>query len=143
MRMNTNDSLKVGERIRKLREESEMTQEKLGSFFLKKSKKESSKKEVLGKQAVSAWEKGRNQVNAEQIIELCNLFKINPDYLLLGLPDEIGNGRKTMFLEKEEREIIEAYRNSTENGKKIIVSAANGAKEMSDAISQSSITRIR
>lgn len=39
----------------------------------------------LTKQAVAAWEQGRNQPNAGQLVELCKHLKVDANFLVLGV----------------------------------------------------------
>ncbi len=65
---------KIGARIRDLRKENKMKQEKLAEICKVKQS------------CVSKWERGETLPDAEMIITLCETFKISADYLL-GLSD--------------------------------------------------------
>ncbi|WP_278278369.1 helix-turn-helix domain-containing protein [Alkalibacter saccharofermentans] len=60
----------IGEKIRCLREEKNMTQKQLA--------------EILGisQQAVGKWEKGINEPDFETIVKLCDIFGVASDYIL-------------------------------------------------------------
>jgi transcriptional regulator with XRE-family HTH domain len=75
--------MSIGKRIKELRVGANLTLDALGELF-----RSPDKPEGLSKQAVNAWEADRNQLTADQIIFLCKLFKVSPDYLLLGKTDE-------------------------------------------------------
>ena len=44
----------------------------------------------LSKQAVAAWEQGRNQPNAAQLALLCECLKVDANYLVLGVHNAIS-----------------------------------------------------
>jgi transcriptional regulator with XRE-family HTH domain len=69
--------MNLGQRIRELREQAKLTQDQLGAKFHVLGENE-----VLGKQAISAWEAGRNQPNAAQLAVLCGTFNVSADTLL-------------------------------------------------------------
>lgn len=72
MMQECNDTKTIGKRIRKLREECQMTQEQVGNALLVK------------RQTVSQWENGERDLKTEQIIKLANLFHVSCDQILTG-----------------------------------------------------------
>lgn len=62
-----------------MREDAELSQDKLGEMMTTPDKPDG----VL-KATVSSWENDRNQVSASQIIQLCEIFRVSPGYLLFG-----------------------------------------------------------
>jgi|GEM_PF-3787862 len=69
----------IGQRISALRKDANMTLEELSARIVTDKKPDG-----LTKQAISAWEKDRNEPTASQILMLCEIFSTTPDYLLLG-----------------------------------------------------------
>lgn len=59
-----------GERLRELREESEMTQEQLGKLL------------NITKQAISNYEKGENEPTLDTLVKMADIFNVSLDYLL-------------------------------------------------------------
>lgn len=96
----------IGTRIKELREGAGMTQDDLAALF-----RSPKKPDGLSKQAVSAWEDDRNTINSDQIILLCQHFRISPDYLLLGTTSE-------------EIELLTDYRGASQRAKVAIRMAA-------------------
>ena len=94
--------MSIGKRLRELREVAGLNQDAIGELFRSEEKPDG-----LGKQAVSAWENDRNQLTADQIILLCQFFKVSPDYLLLGKTDE-------------EAELLTYYRGASREAKAAI-----------------------
>lgn len=98
--------MSIGKRLKELRIGAGLTQEGLGELFGTPEKPEG-----LSKQAVAAWESDRNQLTSDQIILLCEEFRVSPDYLLLG---------KT----SDEIELLTDYRGASERAKVAIRMAA-------------------
>lgn len=69
----------IGKRIKQLRQSKGLTMDALGEMFISAEKPEG-----LTKQTVSAWEADRNQLTAQQIQRICEIFDISADYLLFG-----------------------------------------------------------
>lgn len=67
---------KIGDKIKLLREYSEMTQSQLA------------RKLGITRSSVNAWEMGISVPSTQYVVELANLFKVSSDYLL-GLCKEI------------------------------------------------------
>ena len=65
---------KFSERLKELREESNLTQKNLAN------------KLNISKSAISAWEIGRNQPSYDLLIEIAKFFNVSTDYLL-GMED--------------------------------------------------------
>lgn len=70
------NAMNLGQRIKDLRVSANLTQEQLGQRFAL------GEREALSKQAISAWEAGRNQPTAEQLSVLADTFKVSADVLL-------------------------------------------------------------
>lgn len=64
----------IGERIKELRNDFNLSQAKLGELL------------AVSQDTVSLWENSKALPNTEYIILICNLFEISADYLL-GLKD--------------------------------------------------------
>ncbi len=75
--------------------------------------------EMIGKsgKTVNAWENGRGQPDAEILIKLCNIYKV--DNLLAEFDDEDILKKQNVFSDIEQR-IIKKYRALDEHGKKIV-----------------------
>ena len=66
----------IGERIRKLRNESGMSQEQLADAV------------HVSRQAVSKWETGESLPDTERLMILCHVLDVSADYLLFGKETE-------------------------------------------------------
>ena len=79
-----------GSRLKKIRTELELSQEKMGEYF------------ELSKQYWSNFENDRDMLNNEKLVKLVQYFKVNINYVLLGIGE--------MFLpdEKAEKELAES-----------------------------------
>lgn len=64
----------IAERIKELRNEYCLSQEKLGDML------------AVSQDTISLWEKNKAVPNTEYIILMCNIFEVSADYLL-GLKD--------------------------------------------------------
>ena len=62
----------IGQRIRKHRERSRLSQEQLAE------------RADVSSQTISTAEKGKKRLRVENIIKICEVLEISPDYLLLG-----------------------------------------------------------
>ena len=62
----------IGQRIRKHRERSRLSQEQLAE------------RADLSSQTISTAETGKKRLRVENIIKICEALEISPDYLLLG-----------------------------------------------------------
>lgn len=81
----------IGNRIRKFRKESGLTQEQLAQ------------KINVTKSRVSNWEQGINRPDADILAELCKALNVSPSVLLnVHLTDE--------ELNEQERKVVNAYR---------------------------------
>ena len=58
-----------GDRLRKLRKNTNLTQEELGKML------------GVAKNTISYWESGDSQPSVETIIEIADIFKVSTDYL--------------------------------------------------------------
>jgi transcriptional regulator with XRE-family HTH domain len=63
-------SVKVGNRIRTLREEKKLTQEELAG------------KVFVTRQAISSWEKGQSFPDIDNVVSLCETFQVSLEDLL-------------------------------------------------------------
>ena len=66
-----------GERIKELREERDMSQEKLAKLL------------CCNQQTISKYEREVRDLGTQTIINLCRIFEVSADYLL-GLEDDTG-----------------------------------------------------
>lgn len=66
--------MKINERIKELRKESNISQQQLANAI------------GVSQKAIDFWEKGINEPKASYIISLSKFFKVSADYLL-GLED--------------------------------------------------------
>lgn len=75
--------------------------------------------EMIGKsgKTVNAWENGRGQPDAEILIKLCNIYKV--DNLLAEFDDEDILKKQNVFSDIEQK-MIKKYRALDEHGKKIV-----------------------
>lgn len=75
--------------------------------------------EMIGKsgKTVSAWENGRGQPDAEILIELCNIYKVNN---LLAEFDETNNLKRKSALSDTEIGMISKYRRLDVYGKNVV-----------------------
>ena len=62
----------IGQRIRKHRERSRLSQEQLAERI------------DVSSQTISTAETGKKRLRVENIIKICEVLEISPDYLLLG-----------------------------------------------------------
>lgn len=62
----------IGQRIRKHREKSRLSQEQLAE------------RADVSSQTISTAETGKKRLRVENIIKICEVLEISPDYLLLG-----------------------------------------------------------
>ena len=75
----------IGQRIRKHREKSRLSQEQLAE------------RADVSSQTISTAETGKKRLRVENIIKICEALEISPDYLLLG---EISPQDLTILSEK-------------------------------------------
>lgn len=71
-----------GERLRQLRKEKGISQEKLAE------------KMNVSRQAISKWERGATMLDIENIVQLSKLFQVPVDSLLLDVGNEVSGTRK-------------------------------------------------
>ena len=105
--------MNFGSRLKKCRIAADLTQEAVGAAFSTDEKPEG-----FIKATISAWELGRNEPSASQIVKLCQLYGVTADYLLFGKQSE---------LEPNESWLLGAYRNAGDVGKQIIEHAATAS----------------
>lgn len=60
----------LGDRLKELREEKELTQEELGKLIR------------VSRQAVSSYESGENEPSLANLIKIADIFNVSVDYLL-------------------------------------------------------------
>ena len=98
-----------------------MTMDALGELF-------SSEEKPLGitKQAISAWESDRNQLTADQIIRICNLFKVRPEYLLFGDESRKEEDRPVdrQTAAEDMMILISAYKDADEEERNFLMNSA-------------------
>lgn len=64
---------------------------------------------------VSAWEVGRGQPDADTLIELCKLFRVE-------ITDFYGREQQC---DESERDLLELYRSMNEDGRRVLAAIAN------------------
>ena len=96
----------INDRLRQARKAAGYSQEAVGGMFASDEKPDG-----LGKASVSAWETGRNELTASQIVKLCQLLQISADYLLTG---------KDQTTTAKERWLLDAYRSADATGRTLI-----------------------
>lgn len=69
--INIYDRIKIGNRLRELREEKKWSQEELGELC-----------EVQSRQTIAKWEHGDITISFNQMIKLCNIFDCDIGYML-------------------------------------------------------------
>ena len=109
----------IGNRIKRARKAAGYSQEALGGMFSSDEKPEG-----LGKATVSAWETGRNELIASQIVKLCEVLCISADYLLTG---------KEPSISAKEQWIIDGYRSADETGRTVIETGVEMSRNLRGA----------
>lgn len=99
-----------------------LTLEQVGAAFATDAKPEG-----FGKAAVSAWEKGRNDLTLPQLIKLSELYGVTANYLLSG--DDSA-------LSEKERWLLASYRSVDGYGKRII----SGGVDMALSLQSEGVT---
>lgn len=84
----------VGERIKELRKESKLTQDKLAELV-----------QVKSKVTISDWEKGKHLPNAAQLAKLSEIFLESIDYIVTGYRTESLIAKQVKERENEIKEL--------------------------------------
>lgn len=109
----------TGERIRELRKARHMTQDQLAQ------------KAKVTKQAVSMWEANKSALSLTSAQLLCDIFNVEMDYLM-------GRQSVTMrYLNTEELDIIDAYRDLSDEGKDMVCGMLHVKREETRRLSDS------
>lgn len=109
----------TGERIRELRKARHMTQDQLAQ------------KAKVTKQAVSMWEANKSALSLTSAQLLCDIFNVEMDYLT-------GRQSVTMrYLNTEELDIIDAYRDLSDEGKDMVCGMLHVKREETRRLSDS------
>ena len=95
----------IGERIKELREEKQISQAELPE------------KIGMTQDSISLWEKGRRVPNTPYLIPLCKIFDVTVDYLL---GNETGGNNPQQILPHSEKLLLEAYRAMSPGKKKAL-----------------------
>jgi len=111
----------IGKRIKQLRLAADMTMDGLGALMRSEEKPDG-----LTKQTVSAWESSRNQLNVDQALRLCEIFKVSIGWLLTG-DNSLSEARQhtrdainLVSLTDHELEIISVYRQTSYESRIVI-----------------------
>lgn len=112
--------MKIGQKIKELRLEKEITQASLAKHI------------GVTQKAVDFWEKNINEPKATYIINIAKFFNITTDYLL-GIEDENGNKTK----EIKENSLIPIAARSKDNKKKNITLTEEQLKQLIKEIKNS------
>lgn len=86
-------------RLKAARTQRKLNQEQLGELL------------SLTKQAVAAWEQGRNQPNVSQLERLCQKLEVDANYLVLG---------SSLGLSDEALRLARAFDSASDEGKDIL-----------------------
>lgn len=95
----------IANTLKRLREATDLTADEVGEMIGKSGK------------TVNAWENGRGQPDAEILIKLCNIYKV--DNLLAEFDDEDILEKQNTFSDVEQK-MIKKYRDLDEHGKKMV-----------------------
>jgi len=87
----------IGDRIKKIREKNNYTQNDLANIIGKKQG------------VISAIEKNKSNITIDALIAICNEYKVSADWILFG--------DSTMNISIEDNEFIKRYNNLTEREK--------------------------
>lgn len=113
----------IGRRLYILRTDAKMSQDAFGELMCTPEKPTG-----VTKQAVGAWENGRNQLNANQVVRACEIFETTPTWLLTGqgekhantAPNPIKQGDIPVNLDyftDREKALITIFREADEKGR--------------------------
>lgn len=95
------------------------------------SQRELARQTGITQAAISLWEKGTQQPNADSIQRICKFFDISTDYFL-GHSEDYGNiqySEQKEELTPSERELLEMYRGLSPEGKGTAKSLVKSVKE--------------
>lgn len=90
----------IARKLKELRKKSGLTAEEVGKLINKSGK------------TVSAWENNHGQPDAEILIALCDIYKVDD---ILAEFREVPNKSCAMFLTNHEKDLVFAYRNHPEH----------------------------
>ena len=110
---------RLADNLGALRRQNGMSVSEVGTFLGKSGK------------TISAWEVGRGQPNAGELVALCDLFSVDLDTLL-------GARSAKNALAKDEAELVEFYRKLSGIGKLAAVASLSGIASYFDACSSDS-----
>ncbi|MCL1987196.1 MAG: helix-turn-helix domain-containing protein [Firmicutes bacterium] len=80
--------MRIGEKIRFIRQQSGMSQEKLSELL------------YISRQSVSAWEREERLPSLENIVQLSEIFGVSTDYLLKSGNKSLRKRQRIIFSEK-------------------------------------------
>lgn len=95
---------RIARRIKQLRKERGVSVDELGMAVGKSGK------------TISAWEVGRGQPDADEMVALCRLFGVD-------IADFYGESGDAMS--NDERDLVDVYRTLTSPHKRVLITAAN------------------
>lgn len=99
--------IKLGKRLKMLREQKGLTQDELGKLL------------ELKQQSIDSYEQGRSYPNVKNVIRIAELFGVTTDYLL-GCEDNSKIENIEKHFTCDELELIKQYRKTGEKDKNII-----------------------
>jgi transcriptional regulator with XRE-family HTH domain len=120
----------IGKRIKELRLDKGWTQEQLGSHFVTEDRPDG-----YGKQTVAAWESNRNDLTAENLTRLCQVFGVTSDYLLFGAPSA-GLAQAEIPADDLAR-LVTRYVLADKIGRRLIMAAADSVDQAHAAADKS------
>ena len=97
--------MKLGDRIKALRLERELTQKELGKYL------------NVSEVSVRCWENGTKSPSMSAILALSRLFRVSTDYLLGAAVDEV---RDNLLLNQQEKVLLSNYRVLDKHGRKAV-----------------------
>lgn len=98
----------IGDRIKELREEKQITQAELADMI------------GMTQDSISLWEKGRRIPNTLYLIPLCKIFNVTTDYLLGRESEYSENAADTQAQPRDELLLLQAYRTMSLGKKKAL-----------------------
>lgn len=100
-------------RIRSMRKAANLSQEEFATLV------------PVSSRTVGSWERNESVPNAEQIWRCAEIFNTDPNTLMGWSDEEAGS-----HLDSFEHELIECYRESTSEGRVVILGNARGQREL-------------
>lgn len=94
----------TGERLKELRKEWHLTQEKVAQHL------------NITREAYSLYENDKRQMNHETICRLSDFYGISADYLLMR-----QEAKQTYTLNPDESQLLDAFRKSDQRGQKLLL----------------------